>query len=243
MNKPSFLIAHRGLNTHHFENSRSAIIGAAKYTQWIEVDVVLTKDSYCIIQHDDSMKPLFDLELNVHSLEYQEILAIYEKRVGMNQLLTLAQLIGVCALYSLKLNLEIKSMSNEVVNQLLIAKVSDQLKSIPKSQLIISSFNHSLLPHFKQQGFDIALLFKCLKPNVIDKLNYYGAVGVHCAAVAENQEIESSLIGKIHAIGRYIAVYTVNDYRHLKALKAHGIDAVFTDNVQLMSCCLSNETQ
>lgn len=227
MYKNSFLIAHRGLHTHYFENSRSAIIAATRFTKCIEVDVLLTKDQQCIIQHDDRMKPLFGLDLNVHKLSFQEIKSIYNQQVGENELLSLSELLKIREEFSFTLNLEIKSIEHPEVNQRLIENVSKLIDSVPRSKIIISSFNHSLLTKFKLKGFDIALLFKDITAISIDKVKEFGAVGVHC----KDGLIDRSLVKKIHNLDTYFAIYTVNSRLRMQQLKALGVDAIFTDEV------------
>lgn len=77
-NKASWLrkgvLYHRGKhNAEIRENTIKAMEGAIKDKLGVELDVRLTKDDFVVVAHDDSLKRIYDVDLKISELTYEEV--------------------------------------------------------------------------------------------------------------------------------------------------------------------------
>ncbi len=71
------IIAHRGSTEYGVENSLEALEAAAKEgADYVELDILLTKDNQFIVMHDYNLKRLAHLNKNVKDMAYDEIVGL-----------------------------------------------------------------------------------------------------------------------------------------------------------------------
>ena len=71
------MVAHRGYSKYELENTKEAFLAAANRSYYgIETDVVLLKDRSMVLFHDDDLKRLAGLNINIRDLTYPEALKI-----------------------------------------------------------------------------------------------------------------------------------------------------------------------
>ncbi|MDV5977309.1 UNVERIFIED_CONTAM: glycerophosphodiester phosphodiesterase [Streptococcus canis] len=71
---PKTIIAHRGLVSAGVENSLEALEGAKKAkSDYVELDLILTKDNQFVVSHDNNLKRLAGVDENIRELTLVEV--------------------------------------------------------------------------------------------------------------------------------------------------------------------------
>ncbi|SQB56410.1 glycerophosphoryl diester phosphodiesterase [Streptococcus dysgalactiae] len=71
---PKAVIAHRGLVSAGVENSLEALEGAKKAkSDYVELDLILTKDNRFVVSHDNHLKRLAGLDEDIRHLTLAEV--------------------------------------------------------------------------------------------------------------------------------------------------------------------------
>ena len=135
-----FLIAHRGYKKSFSENSMGSFLDAQAYGfQWIEIDVISTKDKEVICSHN------FDLEKEtvgrgyITELDYNALKPIIaEHNINTQGQNILPRLLDVFTKLdsSIKVNIEVKSP--HALDLRTARALSTTLKKLPKKRIIIS---------------------------------------------------------------------------------------------------------
>jgi glycerophosphoryl diester phosphodiesterase len=93
------------------------------------------------------------------------------------------------------------------------------------SDFLISSFRRSELRQMPGAGFPIGILFAA-SPRLFRRIaRELGASSIHVPL----QRVTPGLIARVHADGRKLLVYTVNDPADIDRMQALGADGIFTD--------------
>jgi glycerophosphoryl diester phosphodiesterase len=228
------LIGHRGLPTKAPENTRASILAAKEQgIAWIEIDVTMAGDGSLVIMHDPDLR-LFGQPktrlINIGVAELQKVDAggWFSKAFLGEPLLFLDDLLILVKELKLGLNLEIKINDEIDVNKQVnaIQKTIAQYQ-LPHPAILISSFNHLALQHFRQinDAIQIGALFKSLPEHIPESLNQIQPISVHC---------EQSMITK-EQLKQYchlypVYCYTVNSAQRFSELLDWGVSGVFCDH-------------
>ena len=122
------IIGHRGAITFKPENTISSIIQLKDINCcWIEADVVLTKDKFPIMFHDESLDRLTNSKGLVRDYNYDEI-----KDLNINntneKIPLLKDFIDKCCELSINIFLELKAYNNDEI--ILVNKVVEIIRNI-----------------------------------------------------------------------------------------------------------------
>lgn len=124
------MIAHRGASGLALENTLPAFIEAGQRTYYgIETDVHVTKDGNFIIVHDDDLKRIAGLDIEVENTDYADLRAlrfadVYGESEEKNLFLpSLEEYIDVCKKYDKQAILEMKNPMTEETVAALAARV------------------------------------------------------------------------------------------------------------------------
>ena len=222
-----FLIAHRGYKRKYSENSMGSFIDAQNYGfQWIELDVVTTKDHEIICSHN------FDLEREtigsgyITDLNYDSLCPIIiEHNSPYDDQNVLPKLIDVFKNLDshLKINVEVKSpFASDLRTARALSKV---IKCIPTNRIIISSFNPFVILYFKLFHRDIITGFLYQNPGYRWFVNWIHPSYIHPRADLINDELIK--FAKNKNLG--INVWTINNIPALEWCREKNVDGIITD--------------
>lgn len=220
-------ISHRGYKKKYPENSIGAYNHAEEIGfQWIELDVVSTKDGHVVCSHN------FDLEKesngygyisNTNKIELNSNITLVSKKkphiFKVPLLLDVFKKIGS----STKVNIEIKSP--RACDLSAARAVSKIIKSLPEERLIISSFNPFVILYFKIFHRTIVTGF------LYQNIEYYWLVNwVHPSYIHPRVDlIDDDVI--LHAKSKNLGInaWTVNNIAAIEWCRKNKIDGIITD--------------
>ena len=73
-----YLIGHRGITSHYVENTLESITYIQNYNNFSfnigsEFDIMITKDNKIICHHDDNLKRMTNVNVNICDINYDEL--------------------------------------------------------------------------------------------------------------------------------------------------------------------------
>jgi glycerophosphoryl diester phosphodiesterase len=231
------VIGHRGACAYAPENTLDSIkTAAALGVEWVELDVMLTRDSIPVIFHDDMLDRTSNGFGNMadHDWEYIKELdagAWYGESFAGAHIPSLEDALDVILEKGLGLNLEIKPTPGRERETAEVAL--DVLSRIwdDHSRLLISSFQYTCLEIAQDMAPDWyrGVLFdhdEEMPENWREIVDYLDAATVNIG----DKLATRSLIDEIMDFEKAILVYTINDPQRARTLQTWGVDAVFSDN-------------
>ena len=222
-----FLIAHRGFKDLFYENSIGSYLDAQAHGfQWIELDVISTKDKEVICSHN------FDLEKEtvgkgyITELNYNALKPIIiEHNIKIQGQDILPKLVDVFKKLNstIKVNIEVKSpYAWDLSTARALSKI---LKKLPKKRIIISSFNPFVILYFKLFHRQIVTGFLYQNPAYLSFVNWIHPSYIHPRADLLND----NLIRYAKAKNLGINVWTVNNKHAITWCKDKQVDGIITD--------------
>tara|TARA_Y100000389_G_scaffold29433_1_gene25054 strand:- start:1205 stop:1918 length:714 start_codon:yes stop_codon:yes gene_type:complete len=230
------IIGHRGLVSFSPENSLISLeYFKPLKLNWIEVDVIMTKDGKPIIFHDKKLDRVSNFQGEVNKLTYNQLKSV---DIGYKYALTftgeriplLSEFIEKCKKLSINIFLELKNYYNNelhfVNNVLEIIKDCDNIKIIPcsYSRKIIKYINE-LYPNIQKSfivdeipndWYDFVKTNNCYSINVAyDRFN------------SNNLDNIKECVSKIPTY-----CFTINNYEDYIDLQKIGVEGIITDNAE-----------
>ncbi len=211
------LIAHRGAGNLGAENGLESLSLLRKHhVTATEVDIQRTKDGEYALNHDITLKRVFNVSKTVQDLTLGEL-----QKLGVTSLDDLLkESAGIHLYLELKGKTADKQMADDVVAKL---KERNMLK-----QATIISLDYELINYVETTYPEIEtgyLFFFSL--GKIEDLN------CDCLLM-ETGMLSDSLIDRIHNKGKKVFVWTVNQAHDMSTVIKKPIDGVITDQVQLL---------
>ncbi len=194
--------------------------------QWIEIDVVTTKDKEIICSHN------FDLEKEtmgrgyITELNYNDLKPIItEHNINFKGLNILPRLLDVFKNLdpNIKVNIEVKSP--HALDLRTARALSRILKNLPTKRIIISSFNPFVILYFKLFHRHIITGFLYQNLAYLSFVNWIHPSYIHPRADLLNEELIS--YAKAKNLG--INVWTVNNEDAIEWCRGMQIDGIITD--------------
>ena len=222
-----FLIAHRGYKRSFNENSMGSFLDAQAHGfQWIEIDVISTKDKEVICSHN------FDLEKETSGSGYLTELTfnalkpiIAEHNINFMGHDILPRLLDVFKKLdsNIKVNIEVKSpYARDLRTARALSKI---LKKLPTTRIIISSFNPFVILYFKIFHRQIVTGFLFQNIEYMWFVNWIHPSYIHPRADLLNDEI----IRYANAKNLGINVWTVNNNDAISWCRDKQVDGIITD--------------
>lgn len=231
------IFAHRGMSQLAPENTLAAFHKVKESgVHWLETDLDLTADGHIVILHDESIDRTTDKKGAIHELTLAEVESAdagswFGPEFTGQRIPTLTQLIDLINADGLNVNFELKPyLGGDARAAKLIDGFAAELKRVsPTSQVIVSSFNASMLKQFKALSPETptAILFKRnqLNENWAAVADATGSKIIHPDVRGLTQE----RVRKLKQAGYQLNVWTVNNLRTAYQLFNWGVDGVFTD--------------
>nr|WP_321468126.1 glycerophosphodiester phosphodiesterase family protein [uncultured Desulfobulbus sp.] len=138
--------------------------------------------------------------------------------------------------HAMRLNIELKDLAKVELNRLLVEAVIAALQRQQVEHLVLlSSFNHRLLPYCRGLAPDIACAALQEKTHPPELVAYLRDLQV-CAYHPENALTDQALIALLWSAGIAVNVFTVNDHLRMKELAGFGVSGIITDYPHLSTC-------
>jgi glycerophosphoryl diester phosphodiesterase len=234
MNKDVKVLGHRGYRAQYPENTLLAFDKAFKAgAQGIECDVQKSRDGYYMIIHDDTITRVSGQSGRVADMTLDAL-----KKVdlgGGQKIPELEELLRFLPADKL-INIELKE---ETISSDDCPPICNMLLShLERKNLIVSSFEHSLLPYFKQRQVTTGMLLgdKHLGLGIIDILRRILAIQPDCLNLPVeifqhiNKHLVYLMIRLAKAFKKKIVFWTVNTDEQV-ALISSIADVIITDDV------------
>ena len=222
--------AHRGFSARYPENTMLAFQKALDVQcDGIEFDVHLTRDGKIVIIHDERLERTTNGHGFIKDTDYAEL---HRLDAGKGEPIpTLDDYFDLVEKTSILTNIELKNgvfryegMEEQVIEKIRRHKLEDRI--------IFSSFNHYSMLRCKKLAPEICCGF-LVGSWIIDVGAYakkHGMENIH----PEFCSLTDEAIAEIKSQGIAIYTYTVDAPQDMKRLASLGVDAIITDDPQLL---------
>lgn len=242
------VIAHRGACAYAPENTLAAFSQVKQYgTDWIEFDVMLTADEEVIVIHDTNLKRTTNGKGEVAEKTYAELETLDagswfgEAFVG-EKIPRFVDVVDCLAEHQLGANIEIKAYPGKEVETAI--KTVHLIQEHWPEHLpppLVSSFSLESLyvARAADENLMLGLLLEHWRGDWTSLAKELQCVSVHIDQKIASQE----LIQTIQKTDRLALAYTVNSRRRAQQLFSWGIDAVFSDNPDIILAAIATHEE
>lgn len=230
------ITAHRGAALLAPENSRSALeLAIAEGADWIEIDIIQSKDGVLVVSHDNNLKTRFKqkaiiTQTNFEDLEKLDIGSYFSKKFAGEKLITLDEAIEICK-GRVKLNIELKPHKSD--QQLVLNTINTIYKYDFIEDCVISSNDLPTLFEVENEdpeintSFNTTLAFGGIELLPVDIISI------------EQSFISAELIERIHANEKRVWAWTIDDEEEIRLLTEEYIDNIITNDIELAKNVIS----
>ena len=217
------IFAHRGASGVEPENTLRAIKSALDANvDGIEIDIYEV-DGVLLVIHDRWLHRTTSGTGQIFQHDYEHLRTL---DAGKGEAIpTLDEVFSLVA-GQCKINIELKGINNI---SLLYSYIDNAVnnKSLIIEDILISSFNHRLLYIINQQRpeFAIGALTACYPLDYAKFAEQLNAYSVHL----DVDFISKHFVSDAHQRGLKVFVYTVDELEDIKAMKALGVDGIFSN--------------
>lgn len=221
------ITAHRGDSIKEIENTLEAFKSAIKSEcDYIELDVMLTKDEKLVITHDSNLKRLTGVNRRVKELTLAEIKELDIVRNGKKaKFATLDETLDFTS-GKIKLNIELKPDGDD---ELLAQRVYEKLRDYDRKDFIISSFSKRALKKMKELDpgikTGITMAISIGDKGAFENVDFYSL---------EESYVTRKDIENAHKNNREVHVWMINSESELVYVMHKGVDNVITDYPEIM---------
>jgi len=224
LSSPANLIcfAHRGASGYEPENTlrsfkRALELGAT----WIECDIRVVEDEL-VVFHDRTLSRLTGVSGNLANLDLSTLRTL---RVNGREPIPLLSEVVELLHNKARLQLELKaSGTGERLGRYLTSLLE---KGWDTDSFLVSSFDHDELTACKRiaPSIPVGVLLYGYPINTPELARALGAYSVHLNL----ETVTPKRVNTLHQAGLKVFVYTVNDPADIEAMRAVGVDGVFSD--------------
>jgi glycerophosphoryl diester phosphodiesterase len=233
------IIGHRGSGTLAPENTLAGFrkASAMKFAG-VEFDVMLSADKVPVLIHDETLDRTTNGRGAVSSTSYAKIAALdagawFGPEYRGERVPALDAAARLCLELGLWANVEIKPAGGFERETAVIAceRVAMLWAGSPRTPLL-SSFQRTCLEVARSivPDFERGYLTERLLPGWREAARALGCVSVHC----DQLHLTEAQAGEVKRAGYWLLCYTVNDPSAAQRLFAWGVDAIFTDRLDLI---------
>ena len=221
----TLVIAHRGFMEKGVENTISSIEASAKAgAEMVEIDIQQTKDGQFVVFHDATLSRLAGRSGTVSNMTLDELTRVTVSAGGLHDKIpSLEQVLEVSRQLNIKLLIEMKTHGKETDDFL--------------QRFVALLDNFDALDVHYVQSLDLPLMgeLEALEPRVITGLVFAIAYGSLPKTDSDFIAIEQSFAtgriqDQIHAAGKKLFVWTVNDERGMQRYYEQNIDGIITNH-------------
>jgi glycerophosphoryl diester phosphodiesterase len=234
------IIAHRGGGTLAPENTLAGLRRArALGFGAVEFDVMLSGDGVPILMHDETLERTTSGRGAVAATPYSALAALdagakFGAGFAGEPVPAFAAAARLCVELGLWANVEIKPAQGHArdTGRAAAELAADTWRAAPSAPLL-SSFDPEALDAARETAPELGrgLLVGEVPPDWRERLERHGCVSLNC----DHARLREADARAVRDAGYWLLCYTVNDAQTARRLFGWGIDAVFTDRLDLIA--------
>lgn len=228
VNKNSETIAHRGYVYKGVENSIEALEGAAEVgANYVELDILLTKDNKFVVMHDYNLKRLAGINKQVKDMNYDEVVGLPIKQGDYtSKIPSLEEFVNKAKDLNMKLVIELKPHGGEPSNYVDI--LIEEIKKLKLENYKFMSLNSKVMEELEtkapnlETGYVIPLQFGNFHQSNVDFF------------VIEDFSYRDRLVEQAKKQNKKVFVWTINDPALITKYLQSPADGIITDEPELV---------
>ena len=228
VNKNIETIAHRGYVTKGVENSIESLVGASEAgADYVELDILLTKDNKFVVMHDYNLKRLAGINKRVQDMNYDEIVGLPIKQGEHTSTIpSLEEFVTKAKELNIKLVIELKPHGAEPSNYIDI--LIDEVKRLKLENYKFMSLSSKVMEELEtklptlETGYVIPLQFGNFHHSNVDFF------------VIEDFSYRDRLVEQARKENKQVFVWTINDPALITKYLQNPADAIITDEPELV---------
>lgn len=228
VNKNSETIAHRGYVYKGVENSIEALEGAAEVgANYVELDILLTKDNKFVVMHDYNLKRLAGINKQVKDMNYDEVVGLPIKQGDYtSKIPSLEEFVNKAKALNMKLVIELKPHGGEPSNYVDI--LIEEIKKLKLENYKFMSLNSKVMEELEtkapnlETGYVIPLQFGNFHKSNVDFF------------VIEDFSYRDRLVEEAKKQNKKVFVWTINDPALITKYLQSPADGIITDEPELV---------
>ena len=228
VNKNIETIAHRGYVAKGVENSIEALEGAAEVgADYVEFDIILTKDNKFVVMHDYNLKRLAGLNKRVQDMNFDEVVGLTIKQGDFtSKIPSLEEFVNKAKELNMNLVIELKPHGAEPSNYIDI--LIDEVKRLKLENYKFMSLNSKVMEELEtkapnlETGYVIPLQFGNFHHSNVDFF------------VIEDFSYRDRLVEQARKENKQVFVWTINDSALITRYLQSPADGIITDEPELV---------
>ena len=228
VNKNIETIAHRGYVALGVENSIEALEGAAKAgADYVEFDIILTKDNKFVVIHDFNLKRLAGIKKKVQDMNFDEIVGLPIKQGDYSSKIpSLEEFVTKAKELNIKLVIELKPHGSEPSNYIDI--FINEVKRLKLENYKFMSIDSKIIEELEtkapnlETGYVIPLQFGNFHQSNVDFF------------VIEDFSYRDHLVEQAKKQNKKVFVWTINDSALITKYLQSPADGIITDEPELV---------
>ena len=228
VNKNIKTIAHRGYVAKGVENSIEALEGAAEVgADYVEFDIILTKDNKFVVMHDFNLKRLVGLNKRVQDMNFDEVVGLTIKQGDYtSKIPSLEEFINKAKELNMNLVIELKPHGAEPPNYIDI--LIDEVKRLKLENYKFMSLNSKVMEELEtkvptlETGYVIPLQFGNFHHSNVDFF------------VIEDFSYRDRLVEQARKENKQVFVWTINNPALITKYLQSPADGIITDEPELV---------
>ena len=228
VNKNIETVAHRGYVAKGVENSIEALEGAAEVgADYVEFDIILTKDSKFIVMHDYNLKRLAGINKRVQDMNFDEIVGLPIKQGDYtSKIPSLEEFVTKAKELNMKLVIELKPHGAEPSNYIDI--LINEVKRLKLENYKFMSLNPKVVEELEtkapnlETGYVIPLQFGNFSKSNVDFF------------VIEDFSYRDRLVEQANTQNKKVFVWTINDSVLITKYLRSPANGIITDEPELI---------
>ena len=228
VNKNIKTIAHRGYVAKGVENSIEALEGAAEVgADYVEFDIILTKDNKFVVMHDYNLKRLAGLNKRVQDMNFDEVVGLTIKQGDYtSKIPSLEEFVNKAKELKMNLVIELKPHGAEPSNYIDI--LLDEVKRLKLENYKFMSLNSKVMEELEtkapnlETGYVIPLQFGNFHQSNVDFF------------VIEDFSYRDRLVEQARKENKQVFVWTINDSALITRYLQSPADGIITDEPELV---------
>ena len=228
VNKNIETIAHRGYVAKGVENSIEALEGAAEVgADYVEFDIILTKDNKFVVMHDYNLKRLAGLNKRVQDMNFDEVVGLTIKQGDYtSKIPSLEEFVNKAKELNMKLVIELKPHGAEPSNYIDI--LIGEIKRLKLENYKFMSLNSKVMEELEtkvpnlETGYVIPLQFGNFHRSNVDFF------------VIEDFSYRDRLVEQARKENKQVFVWTINNPALITKYLQSPADGIITDESELV---------
>ena len=228
VNKNIETIAHRGYVAKGVENSIEALEGAAEVgANYVEFDIILTKDNKFVVLHDFNLKRLAGINKRIQDMNFDEVVGLTIKQGDYtSKVPSLEEFVNKAKELNMKLVIELKPHGAEPSNYIDI--LINEVKRLKLENYKFMSLNPKVMEELEtkapnlETGYVIPLQFGNFHQSNVDFF------------VIEDFSYRDRLVEQAKKQNKKVFVWTINDSALITKYLQSPADGIITDEPELV---------